>query len=368
MITVDLDAIAAKIVHECMRVRRGEVILVHGGPHHFEFIEDLAVHVRRAGAFSVVRINSARLERRILTEADLADLQQTPVHWINWLDELDGFIYVEDIADPRLLMDLDETKVGALRAAGEPFRRERDRRNKRWTFIGYPTPERAALYGLPFDEYHDMLWRAIDVDYAAIARRGRALERIVSGAQRVEVTSARGTHLTFSLAGRTALVDDGIIDDGDFARRDVGNNLPCGEVFIAPIEDSAEGRAIFDLAFHRGHPIRDLVLTFRSGQVLDVDATTNADLFRQVLATSTGDKDRIGEFGIGLNPAIHRLTGNDLLDEKIIGSIHIALGENASFGGRNESSLHWDLVMLGPTVKIDGRVIMQGGKLLVGNR
>jgi aminopeptidase len=366
MIVVDYEGIARKVVNICMGIKKGEVIFVQGGVHNFELVEDIAVNIRKVGAFPVVTVSTDRLRKRITEEVDIEYLKMTPEHIVKWLDEVSGYINVDSSVDPRTLMALDEAKVGAQEAALQPVQNKFIERGIRWTGMGYPTPEKAQMYNVPYEEFHDMFWRAVDVDYEALRRRGWRIAQLLNGARRVELTSAKGTKLTFSLEGRQPVVDDGIISDEDIALGFVGNNLPCGEVFVAPVEDSAEGRAVFDLAFYRGHRIADIDLTFEGGQVTKMAAAENEEVFRERIKNATGGKDVIGEFGIGINPEVHRAVGYTITDEKIIGSIHIALGENRHFGGKNESSLHWDLVMMHPTVIADGTILMEEGKLLAG--
>ena len=123
------------------------------------------------------------------------------------------------------------------------------------------------------------------------------------------------------------------------------------EVFIAPIEDSAEGRAVFpDVLGGR------LELTFKGGKVVDARGK-NARTFWKRHKQATGERDRIAEFAIGLNP------GAPFSDEKALGSIHIAIGKNNHIGGKNESSLHWDMIMPKPTIRGDKSLIMEKGHI-----
>lgn len=147
----------------------------------------------------------------------------------------------------------------------------------------------------------------------------------------------------------------------------MGLNLPCGEVFICPIEETAEGTVLFDVPTNYwGHKITNLKLQFNKGKIVNYDAEQGKKQFSDVLASATGDKDKIAEFAIGLNPKAQFI--NDILvDEKVLGTIHIAIGDNKgpAYGGKNSSSIHWDFVMTKPTVEVDSRTIMENGKLKV---
>ena len=143
------------------------------------------------------------------------------------------------------------------------------------------------------------------------------------------------------------------------------DDLPGGEVYVAPHEDSAEGIAVVDRRMIRGTLVEELRLTFSGGKLVEIDAPNQqgADLLRELLLASTGDKDRIAEFAVGLNPGLTEPLGEIGLDEKIGGSVHIAVGMNDNFGGRNRSNLPLDMVILRPTVWLDGSPVLTGGIL-----
>ena len=156
-------------------------------------------------------------------------------------------------------------------------------------------------------------------------------------------------------------MDDGVIDDEDRDRGLTMLNLPAGEVCVAPVLKGTEGTAVFSRVLYKGAEVRDLALTFADGVLVDWHASAGEDLFRGMLEGATGHRDHLGELGIGTNPALTRAIGSLHLDEKVRGTIHLALGENRMMGGENESSLHWDLIMERPTLEADGRALIREG-------
>ncbi|MBS3817634.1 MAG: aminopeptidase [Candidatus Thermoplasmatota archaeon] len=361
MIEVDLGEIADKVVNQCMKVEEDEVIQVNGGPHNFDMIEEIALSVRKNGAFPVIKSNSDSLEKKMIEGVDIDYLEKTPEYYLNWLDDIDGVIGVDHQRDPRQLSELSEEKIGAKRRGKRKINDKFQEDNIRWTGIGYPTEEKAEMYGIEYEDFWNMFWKAMNTDYEELHEEGKSIADEMRGEDEVHITSNKGTDLNFSIEDRRIIVDDGIIDDDDLENGDVGNNLPAGEVFCAPLEESAEGEVFFDLAFYKGNKIEGITARFEEGKIVDVEADKNGDVFNEVLEHSHGDKDRIGEFGIGINPEVNQAIGYTLTDEKIMGSIHIALGENRSFGGENESTLHWDLVMLEPTVEVGDKTIIEEG-------
>jgi aminopeptidase len=146
-------------------------------------------------------------------------------------------------------------------------------------------------------------------------------------------------------------------------------NMPDGEIFTAPIEDSANGSIVFELpAMYANRRISGIRLRFVDGRVVEASSDENQDLLEHVLALDEG-ASRIGEFGVGLNFGIHAWTGEVLFDEKIGGTVHLALGRAyAECGGKNQSALHWDIVKdLRKTgaLYLDGRGVFEDGHYLV---
>ncbi len=363
MIEVNLNEVSEKIVEKCMGVKEDEVIMLKGGIHNFELVENMAVDIRKKGAFPVVSADTDRMNKRTIEEVDINYLEKTREYYLRWLDDVDGVISLDSRKDPRIFSELPEDKIGATRRANRPIRDKFNEEKIRWTGMGYPTEEKAKMYGIEYGKFWNMFWKAIDTDYDRIRDDGEQLAEVLREGDTVHITSDKGTDLTFSIGERRILVDDGVISQEDIKRGDVGNNLPCGEVFCAPLEDSADGEAVFDLAYYRGNRIEDIHAVFEEGKLVEVDAEVNEEIFKRVLENSQGAKDVIGEFGIGINPEVNQAIGYTITDEKIIGSIHIAIGENRMFGGRNESTLHWDLVMMAPSFSINGEIVMDGGKI-----
>ena len=146
-------------------------------------------------------------------------------------------------------------------------------------------------------------------------------------------------------------------------------NLPDGEIYTAPVTDTVNGVIHFELpGVLGGVAMRDIRLEWRDGELVAASASTNEDYLERILRTDPGSS-RLGEFAFGLNPRINRFCGDILYDEKIGGTVHVALGRAyGDCGGDNQSSIHWDLVKdlrAGGAVYVDGEPVLQEGKLLI---
>lgn len=201
-----------------------------------------------------------------------------------------------------------------------------------------------------------MLVRTMGADYFAVRRRAAALARALSDGASVRITSPQGTDVTLGIEGRS-----GMADSGDLAASGSFGNLPAGEGFIAPVEGTTEGRVVFDGAVPSLGGV--LEISFEKGYATRLGGP-GAPGFEKLLAPYGREAFAVAELGIGCNEAA-RLTGDILEDEKILGTIHLALGDNHSFGGTVRVPSHIDNVVLHPTVVIDGRTILEDDRLLL---
>jgi leucyl aminopeptidase (aminopeptidase T) len=232
--------------------------------------------------------------------------------------------------------------------------------SRRWIGTDFPTAGQARSFGLTFADFSDMFWRALDIDYVELRRRADAVAAALEGADKVRIRSPKGTDVTLGIKGRPLDKDIGVVTDAAKL-----SNLPAGEVCLAPLEDQANGTVVFDLAFWDGRRIEDLEVRFTRGVAEPIRAAREFEYFKGVLDSASGDANVIGELGIGLNPAVGEPSGYTLTDEKILGTVHLALGDNTMLGGVNDSTLHWDMLILRPTVEVDGRPLLIEGEMQV---
>lgn len=360
----DFEKIAYKIVNTCIGVKKGQNILIQGRSDTQDFSELIALECSKRGALPVLNLTSDNYTCRNLTEVPIEYLSNTPNHLLEMVKNTDLLITIGmEPKNPKLFDNIPEERVGKYRIGRKPIREEIFT-NPRCSWVGtdYPTPEQAKVYNIPFLQFFEFYWKAMDTDYEKMRQSATKLVSLIEGAGEVTIHSKKGTDLTFSIKGRPLDIDDGFLADS-FQRKAL--NLPSGEVCCAPIEDTANGIAIFDIAFYHSKPIRDLVIEFKKGKATPLQAKAGLDVFCSVLENSHGDRDIIAELGIGLNPDIPKPIGFMLTDEKIMSTVHIAIGENRMMGGKNNSDLHWDLLMIEPDLYMDNKPIMKQGAFLL---
>ena len=249
---------------------------------------------------------------------------------------------------------VDSERTAALQGAYRPAMERIFRHELPWVGCQYPTPALAQDAGMGTREFADFLYAACLRDWDAERERMQRYADRFDAAEAVRIVGAE-TDLTLSIAGRTMRVDAG------------GANIPGGEFFGCPVEDSAEGTIAFTEfpAVYGGREMNGIRLRFEGGKVVDASAETNEGYLIETLDSDEGSR-RLGELGIGCNPGITRYMRNTLFDEKIDGTVHLALGNGMpDLGGENESRIHWDIVkdlrLPGTRIELDGEVVQQDG-------
>jgi leucyl aminopeptidase (aminopeptidase T) len=184
------------------------------------------------------------------------------------------------------------------------------------------------------------------------------LRGLLQGSGPVRVTTPAGTDCTFDIGERAWIVDDGNLKAGQMV------NLPAGEVFAAPLRTGADGVCVIDCSIALddigavSQPVR---LVFDHGRIVTIEGGREADSVRRAIADAGAGADTVAELGIGTNPSA-RITGSIITDEKVLGTAHVAFGDNRlSYGGDNESSIHVDCVMADATIEAGGRVLLARG-------
>lgn len=241
-----------------------------------------------------------------------------------------------------------------------------DKRKMRWCLFGWPVHKKEYLVSPA--KYRKIFLDSIAETFTPKVRQlCNYYKKALTNTNNIHITADDGTDLKFSIKGRPILLADGVIDADDLKNGDIGLNIPDGEVFLAPLEYSANGTITFDYAVIHGFGfIRKLKLTFKDGKVAKYSAPgKGAKIFKRFLASNTGEKDRIAELGIGTNPAA-AFIGETIVDEKIFGTVHIAIGNNTgAYHGKNVASSHLDMIKImkgrNGNMWADKRLVMKNG-------
>lgn len=272
------------------------------------------------------------------------------------LEEMDAYIRIGGADNTKELKGIDSEKISIREKATKELLQKRLELN--WVVTRYPTDAMAQDAEMPTQEFEEFVFDAVtEVDWEELEERNQKVKELFDGAEEVRI-EAEGTDLTLSLKDREGLPCNG------------EKNMPDGEVFYAPIKTSLNGKVSFEYpGVTDGDEVEGIVLHFEDGKVVDFSAESNEELLEQKLNTDEGAR-YVGELGIGTNRQIQRFVKSTLFDEKIGGTIHLALGR--AYGETvpedaeaNESSIHWDIVedlRENGRITVDGEVVQENGK------
>ncbi len=359
--------VARRLLRTSARIQAGERVTILGRADSLDFCEALELECRRLGALPFVVVGSDAALLAALSDESIPErtLAQASPQLLAALEASDLVITTFfDRAEPGRFGHISPSRQRALKQSEEAPSNIIYDGKRRWIGTEVPTPGQAGALGLDWPVLQTLFWQAMQVDYTALSVQARKLAERLAKARQLRLRDGRGmTDLLLPQAagGRRFECDDGIISPEDIVEGAVYLNLPSGEVCFAPPEQTAVGKVYIQATFWQGQPIRGLELEFEQGLVRPVRGEQGFELFCEIVKNSGGDSARLGEFGIGLNPAVTSLTGLTLLDEKMIGTCHLALGENRALGGLNDSALHWDLVVQNAILEADGQVILKDG-------
>jgi aminopeptidase len=348
---MDPDAFANLLCDWCLDVRERDYVLVFTTTLAAPLIRAFhrALIARRAWAPGVrIAIPGVAEDFYRLASDDLLD-NFAPQDMAE-MERTDAYLSIQAPENTRALAEIDPATIARAARARRPI--QEVRLGKRWCGTVWPTSALAQEAGMSDDDHAAFVERALFLDRPDPVAAWRELsdrqQRIVdrlTEAREIRI-EAPGTDLRLRVGGRTWINSNG--------RR----NMPSGEVFTGPIEDSANGTIRFTIpSSPRGVLVEGVELTFEDGRVTRATATRGQEYLDAALATDPGARF-LGELGIGTNSGIDRPTGSILLDEKMAGTVHLALGRSyPETGGTNVSALHWDLIC---DLRVGGRLTADG--------
>ena len=342
----------------CVDVQPGWQVLVTGGHLARPLLEEFNLLVGRRGSYALQRVSLNGYGKNIPWAQEAPEeLLGTPAPIEAYaFDNADGWISIEAPENTRELTGLPAERLARLQSGLRPHLERMFTHELKWVGCQYPTPSLAQEAGLSLQEFEDFLYGACLLDWDSERERMSRYAQRFDDAEEVRLVGA-GTDVRIGVAGRPALVDAG------------GANMPGGEFFLSPVEDSAEGEIVFGEfpAVYNGREVAGIALRFEAGRVVEASATSNEEFLLEMLDLDDGAR-RLGELGIGCNPGITRYMKNTLFDEKMDGTAHLALGNGLpEVGGTNVSQLHWDIVKdlrQGGRIELDGQVVQEDGRWL----
>jgi aminopeptidase len=352
-----IDAYARLLVERCVAVQAGWEVLVRATTLARPLVEAVIEEIARRGAQPLLQLSFETIGGPFAREAPIEVLREASPLQLRIWDECDAMITISSPESAHEGAELSEERRRALEQRSAPLRRRTMAMDVPWVICEYPVEATAEEAGMSLAELEEFVFGAVLLDWDAEFAKMRRIADVFDEAAEVRVVG-EGTDVTMSLAGRKGAVDDGRV------------NLPGGEVFYSPVEDSAEGEITFSEfpAVRFGNEVTGARLVFEGGRIVRASAESGEDFLNATLDTDEGAR-RLGELGIGCNPGIQRFMKNVAYDEKIRGTIHLAVGNSYAFtGGQNVSAIHWDIVKdlrQGGRLYADGELVQENGAWLV---
>ena len=353
-----IDEYARLLVGRSVDVQPGWQVQVRATPLARPLVEAVLEELARRRAYPILQMTFETIGGPFAREAPLELLRvAAPLQQRIW-EEADAFIAIWAPENSREGSDLSEERKAALQEASTPMRTRTMSMSAPWVIAEYPVLSGAQDAGMTLQEYEEFIFASVLLDWNAEGERMRKIADVFDAAEEVRIVGP-GTDLTLSLAGREGAVDDGHV------------NMPGGEVFYSPIEDSAQGVIEFREfpAVYFGHEVDGARFVFDGGRIIDAGARSGEEFLIQTLDTDDGAR-RLGELGIGCNPGIQRFMKNVAFDEKIDGTVHLAVGNSYTFtGGTNTSAIHLDIVKDLRTdgeLYADGKLVQKDGAWVTG--
>ena len=357
----DPAAFADLLVGYCLEVRPHQQVLVRSTSLAAPLLLELQRAVLAADAWPHLRVELPGQTRGFYEHAKDWQLEEFPPLALHEAKKCEAVLAIQAPDDVRALATVDPDRLTRVRRARRPI--QEATMKQRWCSTLWPTQALADQAELALGTYADFVTDALFLDRPAgpiaawrelAAFQAQLVDRLQK-ASSVHI-EAPGTDVTLGVKGRTWVNSDG------------KRNMPSGEVFTGPHETSASGHVRFTIpSSPAGVDVRGVELELRDGEVVSATAEVGQEYLERALATDPGAR-RLGELGIGTNYGIDRPTGTILFDEKIGGTVHLALGRSyPETGGQNESALHWDLICdlrPGGRITVDGEVLQDDGRFV----
>lgn len=363
---IRIERWAHTLVHYCLALKEGDNVIIRAKPLAAPLIEAVYSEVLRAGANPIPLIDLEHLNEILLQEGSTTQIKNSYQLLEAVMPRIDAQLVIKSDGNTKAQVGTDPARSALQSRAYAEIRRNGSAPSKealRWCLTLYPTSAFAQDAEMSLHDFEEFVFNVCflnDPDpvarWQAVASEQQRLVDWLVDRKQVRILGP-GTDLRLSIDGRIFINSDG------------KRNFPSGEFFTGPVEDSANGIIQFDVpSSHAGRAIEGVRLVFRDGEVMEASARQGQEYLDKMLEMDSGAR-YLGEFAFGNNPGVVKATRNVLFDEKMGGTVHLALGNSyPETGGLNKSALHWDMVCdlrQQGEVWVDDQLFLQNGTILV---
>lgn len=359
-----VENLAKLLVRYSTSVKKGDEILIYGSTQAEPLILECYREVLKAGGHPLVMPILEETEEIFFKEAQNHHLDYASPYKRQWYEKMNGLIGISADSNTRMLSNVSPEKMARSAAAKTEVRKifmERGAKKElKWVGLVYPTNALAQEASMSLSEYQDFVYGACMADkrdpIAAWKKVKKNQEKMVNRLNKASKLEFYGedTEISMSVKGRKWVNCCG------------ENNMPDGEVFSAPVENSVNGKIRFTFpGVYMGKEVEDISLEFKKGKIVKASAAKGEELLKSLIAIDDGSK-RLGEVAIGTNHNIKKFTKHILFDEKLGGTIHMAIGSGyPETNAKNVSAIHWDMIKdmkKNAEVIADGETVYKNGK------
>lgn len=354
MIDPRVTKLAKILVHYSVNAKKGEIVIINASSDAAPLALECYKEALKVGAFPKVNFSMPGFAYTYYKYSDFNQLRNFPKISEFEAKSLSCNINIGAPFNTKEFSNIDPQKIALRQKITRPISDIIIK--KKWVGCDYPTNALAQDAEMSLEEFENFLFGATNLDWKKESKKQDKLKKVLDKGEQVRIVSD-DTDLTFSIKGRQGIKCDG------------KRNMPDGEVFIAPVETTTEGFIRYSYpVIYGGREVSGVELKFKNGAVISAKADKNENFLKTMINIDKGAK-YLGEFGIGLNPHITRFIKQILFDEKIGGTIHLALGKAyKEGGGRNVSALHWDMIKdlrKGGAFYIDDKIVQKNGKFRI---
>jgi aminopeptidase len=361
MVDERIGKLARILVDYSIEAGEGDQVLVSAEVGAGPLIGALYARLLQVGATAVTQISLPGMQELFFEHAQELHYQEIPQVTRAIYEGVDAQIGIRAPSNTRALANVDPEKQQALQKRNKPLS-EMMLEKDRWVLTLFPTEALAQEAHMSLSEYEEFAFEAMGLNeedpvryWSQMSAEQERLKARLEKAREIRIVGPE-TDLTLSVEGRTFVNSAGM------------RNMPCGEVFTGPIEDSANGTVYFGVpAAIAGREISGVRIRLEEGKIVEASAEKGEEYLSSLLDADDGAR-YLGELGIGTNYGIRRASANVLFDEKLGGTVHLAIGRSyAQTGGKNDSSVHTDLVCdlrEGGALYADGELIQENGRFL----
>jgi len=345
--------LAKLLVNYSVRVQKGEKVIISGGVEAEDLLRAVYKEVILKGAHPIFRVNLSGLSPFFYKYANKEQLEKYPEEFEHTIKNAQKYIGISSDVNTKELSGCDSRKIAirqkVTRKISDLICNNKPAMHR--VSVGFPCQALAQDAEMSLTDYENFVYGACLQDWKKLGKKIDKILDIFKKGKNVHLIG-ENVDLRFVIHGDKAVADKG------------EENMPGGEIFMAPFRESLNGWIKFEYpAIKQGKEVTGIFLKFENGKVVESKSDKNEDFLKEMLKTDE-NASYVGEFGIGMNPKINRFTGDLLFDEKIGGTIHLALGmAYKDNGGGNDSAIHWDIVkdMKKAKIILDGKVVQENG-------